>query len=209
MRPGAALGALCLLSGAGCEGMFSPVGMAVTAGATGGRMAMQDRGIAAGIDDNAIALGINHAWLENDPAIFRLIDTTIHEGRVLLTGSVRYPQTRIQAVRLVWTVPGVKEVIDEITVTDQRTLLDAPVDAWINARLRAALVFDPAVNAVNFSFDTVNRTVYLLGIARSQAELDSVLSIARGIGGVREVVSHVRLLSEPRPAVAATVPATP
>jgi osmotically-inducible protein OsmY len=203
MRGGPALLALCLLSLAGCEGLFSPVGMAVTAGATGGRMVMQDRGISAGIDDNAIALGINHAWLENDPAIFRLIDTTIHEGRVLLTGSVRYPATRIQAARLVWTVPGVKEVIDEIEVTDQRSLLDAPIDAWITTRLRTALVFDSRVNAVNYTFDTVNRTVYLLGIARSQDELDSVVEIARGIGGVRAVVSHVRLKSEPVPTVAA------
>lgn len=209
MRPAATLVALCLLSGAGCEAVVSPVGMAVSAGATGGRMAMQDRGIAAGIDDNAIALGINHAWLQNDPAIFRLIDTTIHEGRVLLTGSVRYPETRVEAVRLVWTVPGVREVINEIEVTDRRTLLDAPMDAWITARIRVGLVFDPRVNAVNYGIDTVNRTVFLLGIARSQAELDSVLETARGIGGVRAVVSHVRLLSESRPAVAATAPATP
>jgi len=209
MRAAAALLAVSLLSAAGCESLFSPVGMAVTAGATGGRMAMQDRGLATGIDDNAIALGINHAWLENDPAIFRLIDTTIHEGRVLLTGSVRYPQTRIQAVRLAWAVPGVKEVIDEIEVTDQRTLLDAPMDAWITTRLRAALVFDPRVNAVNYTFDTVNRTVYLLGIARNQDELDSVVEIARGIGGVRAVVSHVRLKSEPVPTMAAAAPAPP
>ncbi|MCC7284006.1 MAG: BON domain-containing protein [Acetobacteraceae bacterium] len=209
MRPAAALVALSLLAGGGCEGLFSPVGLALTAGATGGRMMMQDRGLAAGIDDNAIALGINEAWLGNDPAIFRLIDTTIHEGRVLLTGSVQYPPTRVQAVRLAWTVPGVKEVIDEIEVTDQRTLLDAPADAWISAQLRAALVFDAKVNAVNYVFDTVNRTVYLLGIARSQDELDTVLEIARGIGGVARVVSHVRLKSEPVPTIAAAAPPLP
>jgi osmotically-inducible protein OsmY len=199
----AALLALVLLASTGCAAMFSPFGLALTAGSVGGRMAMQDRGLGQGIDDNAIALGINHAWLDADPAIFRLIDTTVHEGRVLLTGSVRYPETRVEAVRLAWTVPGVTAVINEIEVTDKRTLLDAPMDAWITARLRVAMVFDPSINAVNYGIDTVNRTVFLMGIARSQAELDTVLETARGIGGVRTVVSHVRLKSEPAPAVAA------
>jgi osmotically-inducible protein OsmY len=206
MRARAALLSLGLLASAGCEAMLSPVGLAVTAGSVGGRMAMQDRGLGRAIDDNAIALGINHAWLEADPAIFRLIDTTVHEGRVLLTGSVQYPETRVEAVRLAWTVDGVKEVINEIEVTDRRTVLDGPMDAWISARLRVALVFDAEVNAVNYAVDTVNRTVFVMGIARSQAELDTVLDTARRISGVRNVVSHVRLRSEKPPGLAAARP---
>jgi osmotically-inducible protein OsmY len=195
--------ACALLATAGCEALLSPFGLALTAGATTGRMALQDRGFGQGISDNAIALGINNAWLEADPAIFRLVDTSVHQGRVLLTGAVKYPETRVEAVRLAWTVDGVKEVINEIIVDDRRTLLDAPMDAWISARLRAALVFASDVNAVNFAVDVVNRTVFLMGIARSQDELDRVLAIAREVGGVRQVVSHVRLASEPPPGLAA------
>ncbi len=194
-----ALLALALLATAGCEAMFSPVGMAVTAGSVGGRMVMQERGFGQGIDDNAIALSINDAWLKADPAIFRLVDTTVSEGRVLLTGSVKYPETRIEAQRLAWTADGVRQVINEIQVTDKRELTDAPMDAWITARLRVALVFAPSINAVNFTVDTVNRTVYLMGIAQNQAELDEVVERARAVGGVQDVVSHVRLKSEGPP----------
>lgn len=192
-----------LLASTGCEAMFSPLGLAVTAGSIGGRMAMQERGFGQGIDDNAIALHINEAWLAADPAIFRLVDTSVSEGRVLLTGSVRYPETRIEAARLAWTVDGIKELINEIQVTDARDLSDGPVDAWISFRVRTALMLDPAVNAINYTVDTVNRTVYLLGIAGSQEELDTVLGAARETGGVREVISHVRLKSEPAPGLLA------
>lgn len=182
---------------------FSPTGVAVTAGAATGSAAMQDRGLGGVIDDNAVALGINRAWLEADPAIFRLIDTSVHEGRVLLTGSVRYHETRIEAVRLAWTAPGVAQIINEIQVTDSRGTFDGAGDAWITARLRARLVFAGGVNAVNYAIDTVNRTVYLMGIARDQKELDTVLGLAREIAGVRDVVSHVRLRSEAPPALVA------
>jgi osmotically-inducible protein OsmY len=176
--------------------LISPVGVAATGGSVGGRMAMQDRGFATGLEDNAVALGINQAWLAADPAIFRLIDTSVHEGRVLLTGRVRYPETRVEAVRLAWTVKGVKELINEIEVSDRRGLMDGPMDAWISARLRVALVFDAEVNAVNYAIDVVNGTVFVMGIARDQAELDRVLALARATGGVRAVVAHVRLRSE-------------
>jgi osmotically-inducible protein OsmY len=180
---------------------FSPTGVAVTAGAATGSAAMQDRGLGGVLDDSAIALAINHAWLEADPAIFRLIDTSVHEGRVLLTGSVRYHETRIEAVRLAWTAPGVLQVINEIQVTDRRGTFDGAGDAWITARLRAKLVFAGGVNAVNYAIDTVNRTVYLMGIARDQKELDIVLGLAREIAGVRDVISHVRLRSETPPSL--------
>lgn len=195
--------ALALLATAGCEAVLSPFGMALTAGSVTGRMAMQDRGFGQGISDNGIALAINDAWLNADPAIFRLVDTSVHEGRVLLTGVVKHPETRVEAVRLAWTVEGVRAVINEIIVDDTRSLFDAPMDAWISARLRAALVFAPDVNAVNYAVDVVNRTVFLMGIARSQDELDRVLHTAREIGGVRQVVSHVRLRSEPPPGLSA------
>lgn len=196
------LAAFALLATTGCEAMFSPLGLALTAGSTGGRMAMQERGFGQGIDDNAIALGINRAWLGADPAIFRLVDTSVSAGRVLLTGSVRYPETRVEAARLAWTVNGVREVLNEIQVTDTRGLTDGPADAWISAKVRFALALAPSVNAINYSVDTVNRTVYLMGIAQNQAELDDALAAARETGGVRDVVSHVRLKSEPPPSLA-------
>jgi osmotically-inducible protein OsmY len=176
---------------------LSPTSLAIGAGAVTGNAAMQDRGLGGTIDDNAIALAINQAWLQADPAIFRLIDTSVHQGRVLLTGSVRYPETRVEAVRLAFTAPGVREVLNEIQVTDQRRVLDGAGDLWITTQLRMRLVFSAKVNAVNFAIDTVNRTVYLMGVARDQAELEAVLALARRTAGVQDVVSHVRLRSEP------------
>lgn len=201
-RPRPAPCAAALLAGlAGCAApvatqIASPMGAAVTAGSTGGAWAMQERGFGGAIADNALALAINDAWLHRDPAIFRKVSTGIIAGRVLLTGTVLYPATRQAAVETARAVPGVVELIDEIQVRDGPDIATMAVDRWITTRLRAELTLAPEVSAVNYSIDTVDGTVYLLGLARDAAEFARVVAIARSIGGVRDVVTHIRLLSE-------------
>jgi len=190
-----------LVALAGCAAplvgpVVSPLGMAVTAGATGGTWTMQDRGFEGAVSDNALAIAINDAWLQRDPAIFRKVSTGIVNGRVLLTGTVLYPATRDAAVEAARTVPGVVELIDEIEVRDDLDLGTMASDRWINTRLRAELTFTPEISAVNYSLDTVNGIVFILGVARDAAELERVDAIARATPGVRGVVVHVRLASE-------------
>jgi osmotically-inducible protein OsmY len=71
-------------------------------------------------------------------------------------------------------------------------------DARITAQLRFQILIDAEVADVNYSVDTVNGTVYLMGIAVDQAELDRVTDYARAISGVENVISHVRLSDDPR-----------
>lgn len=176
--------------------VVSPMGVAATAGATGGTWAMQERGIGGALSDNALALAINDAWLQRDPAIFRKVSTGIVGGRVLLTGTVIYPQTREAAVEVARSVPGVVELIDEIGVREDLDLGTMASDRWITTQLRAELTFASAVSAVNYSIDTVDSIVFLLGVARDTHEFENVISIARAVPGVRGVVAHVRLISE-------------
>jgi osmotically-inducible protein OsmY len=192
---------LLLLALPGCAAplvsqIVSPMGAAASAGATGGTWAMQERGIGGALSDNALALAINDAWLQRDPAIFRKVSTGIVSGRVLLTGTVLYDSTRDAAVESARSVPGVIELIDEIQVRENLDLGTMASDRWINTQLRADLTFASAVSAVNYSLDTVDGMVFILGVARDAEEFERVTAIARGISGVRGVVAHVRLASE-------------
>jgi len=193
---------LLLLAPAAC----GPVGILATIGATAGTWAVQERGFGQAISDNAIAVRISEAWAAADEQALQHLGTSVSEGRVLVTGIVAEPERRVEAIRLVWTVPGVREVINEIQISDQRRVEDALRDQAVTLRLRAAMTFDGGINAVNYSIDTVNGVVYLMGIARDQAELERVVRLVSGDGGVREVVSHVRLRSEGPPAPPAPRP---
>ena len=176
-------------------GLTGCVGLAVGAGATAGTAAMQDRGLGGVIDDTVIHGKVTSAYFANDVK-FKLIAAKVHEGRVLLTGTVPKPEDRVDAVRHAWKVEGVKTVINEIMVADDSGVLDLARDKWVSTQLRLKITFDSKIKAINYAIDTVNGTVYLMGVAQNEWELSLVSNHARSLDYVRRVVSHVRIKSD-------------
>ncbi|NCT40538.1 MAG: BON domain-containing protein [Alphaproteobacteria bacterium] len=173
------------------------VGVATGVGATAGVAMVQEGGISRAAKDAVIQAKINELWFSYNVEMFTKLDMTINNGRVLLTGVVQNPEHRVEAVRLAWQPEGVKQVINEITVADSNGITGYARDAWINGRLRTALMFDKNVLSVNYSIDTVRRVVYLMGYAQDQAELNRVIEIARTMRDVEQVVSYVKLVGQP------------
>lgn len=182
--------AVLLVAGlAACD----PVAATVGAGATVGLASSQERGVGGAAGDAAIRTEINYYWLKHDEEMYGDVGLTVHEGRVLLTGKVRTPQQRLDAVRLAWKADGVKEVINEIKVTEEGSVGNYARDVWISTQLRTKILFDKEISSINYNIETVDQTVYLMGIARDQAELDRVTAHARNLAHVRKVISHVRI----------------
>jgi osmotically-inducible protein OsmY len=165
----------------------------VGAGAAVGVAAYQERGVAGAAKDQKIGFEIREKWLRHDHRFPLIMSIEVYEGRVLLTGVVDDPNIRADAVRLTWTANGVKEVINEIQIADGAGIVDMARDSWVTAKLKGILTFDEAIMAINYSVETVNGTVYLIGIAQNQAEVDRVVAHARAIEYVRKVISHVRV----------------
>jgi osmotically-inducible protein OsmY len=100
-------------------------------------------------------------------------------------------------VRLAWQADGVREVINEIRVGDEGTVADFARDAWITSQINSKLLFDREVSAIDYSVETVNQVVFIMGIAQSPAELDRVIGHAKNVGYVRRVISYVRQKDDP------------
>jgi len=179
---------------AGC----TPVGVAVGGAAAAGVAASEERGLQGALDDTEIRLQINHLWLQESEVLFREVNLQVQEGRVLLSGNVPDPETRVAAVRLAWQADGVREVINEIEVADTSSLTDLARDTWIATKLKTRLLLDRDVLSINYSIEVVNGVVYLMGVAQGQAELDRVIGHAKDVSYVRRVVSYVRLKNVPQ-----------
>jgi osmotically-inducible protein OsmY len=176
-------------------GACAPV--VIGAGVTAGVAATQERGLKGAAADTGIRLAIDHLWLQESTSLFSKIGLQVQEGRVLLTGRVPEPEARVTAVRLAWQADGVAEVINEIEVGDTSSLMDAARDEWIGAQLRARMVGDAAIASINYSIETVNGSVYLIGIAQNQAEVDRVVAYAKNIAYVRRVLNYMRIKTAP------------
>lgn len=177
---------------AGC----SLVGAAAGAGAAVGIASQQEGGVSSAASDVRIKAMIADKWFKYKVDTFSKLSTTVDQGRVLITGVVQNPDDRVEAVRLAWQVDGVKQVINEIRVADGEGVPGFVRDKWITTRLRTALTLDKEVGAINYTIDTVQGTVYLMGVARNQSELDRVIQIAREIPNVKQVISYVKPLGE-------------
>lgn len=180
-------------------GACAPV---VIGGAAAGVAVSQDSGTEdSGTEDSTtdaqIRAEIDRLWREESTSLYSGINLQVQEGRVLLSGRVPEPDARVTAVRLAWRAEGVAEVINEIEIGDESSLADTTRDEWITTQLRAQLLADGAIASTNYSIETVNSEVYLLGVAQDQAELDRALTHARNIAYVRRVRNYMRLKTDP------------
>ncbi len=166
------------------------VAAVLTGAAVGGVVVAQERSAESALEDTRINTEIATALINKDEALFRQIDVDVVEGRVLLTGAVPNADDRVEAAKISWNVEGVQEVLNELQIDDTSGLDDFAKDTWITTQLRAKTLGDLDINDLNYTFDTVNGVVYILGISQSQVEMERVTTHARNIAGVKQVVNY-------------------
>ena len=173
------------------------VGAVVGAGATAGTAAMEERGISGAVDDTELRLRINALFSSKDERLWRKIGLQVYAGRVLLTGRADTAHMRAEAVRLAWQAKGVKEVINELQIAESGGASGFARDTWISTQLKSRLLFDKRILSINYSVETVNHTVYLIGLAQSREELNRVTNHARTLDYVKKVVNYVKIKRQP------------
>jgi osmotically-inducible protein OsmY len=197
---------LALVSIFALTGCVAPLMMG--AAGTGAVVASQERDAGTALDDQVIRGKINKLWLDYDSEMYSHLWLSVQEGRVLVAGKLEKPEQRLAAVRLAWQVEGVKEVANEIQLGERPGFGTYLKDSWILTQIRSSLTFEPEVSSMNISLECVDGVVYVMGIVRDQQELKDIISIARGVDGVKRVVSFVRVKdgSGAKPAATAQAP---
>ena len=170
----------------------------LTAGATAGVAISQERSFGDAIDDATIALSIRDKLFMKSDELFLRVTVKSVEGRVLLMGNVNQPEERVEVARIAWQATGVREVYNELEVRDRTSLVNYFNDVRISNDLRFRLLREKNISAINFTVETVNQTVYLMGIAQDKKELALVTEQARNIKGVKKVLSYIILKNDAR-----------
>jgi len=183
---------------AALQAACTPVGALVGSSAVVARSVVQERSTMDALTDMEIELSIATRLGQHSGELYRDVSVDVVEGRVLLTGTVPRREDKVTATSIAWQVGGVRAVDDALEVAEDTGTAAYLRDAGISNRVRWELLSDAAVSQVNFNVETVDGTVHLAGLARSGTELERVVAHARGVEGVRRVVSHILLIDDPR-----------
>lgn len=199
----AALSLIALLPLSGC--------VAVAVGAAGAATvaASKDQTIGQTIDDAAAFNEIKARLLSESATRFGQVDVEVSSGLVLLTGRVDRPEDRTYAEGIAWTSAYTRDVANEIRIEPPGGFFANVSDSVISSRVRARLLGSSRVKMVNYNVETYNGVVYLMGIARTPEELRRAAEEASLVGGVKQVVSYVRVAEEVRRPAAPTTQVQP
>lgn len=173
------------------------VAAAVGAGTEAGVSLAEERSLGRKVDDMTIYSDINRLFIrESTNELFADVTIDVRHARVLLTGNVKNDALAQRAVELAWQARGVEEVLNELIVNPNASLMDSAQDNLVKKNLEARLLVTKHVWVINYSINVVNGTAYLLGRVSDQAELDRVLNVTRTTKGVKRVVNYLQIRAQ-------------
>ena len=124
------------------------------------------------------------------------INTKVLDGRIFITGKVEDPEEKLQITKMAWETNGVRSVKNAITIKGQSNFKSTAKDILITSQLRSALIFNKKTKARNYTLETINKNIYIFGIAMDIEEKKEVISEANKIYDVKNVYPSIYLATE-------------
>ena len=163
---------------------------------TGVNITFDPRTIGMQIDDTIMQKNLSARLALKDKRYFLSIQSEVIDGRIFLSGKVDEPEEKIKITKMAWETKGVRSVKNAITIKGQSNFKSTTKDILITSQLRTALIFNKKTKARNYTLETVNKNIYIFGIAMDEEEEKEVLNEANKIYDVEEVIPSIYLANE-------------
>ena len=174
--------------GVGSKGLFG----------TGVSVALDPRTVGTQIDDSIMQKSISAKILAKDKKYFLSVKTKVLDGRIFVTGKVDNPEEKLTITKLAWETKGARSVRNDIKIKEEFNFKQSAKDLLITSQLRTALILNKNINATNYQIDTYKKKIYVYGIALTSEEKDLVISEAKEILDVEDVIASIILVEDLR-----------
>jgi len=154
------------------------------------------RTIGMQIDDTIMQKNLSARLALTDKKYFLSIQSEVLDGRIFLSGKVDEPEEKIKITKMAWETNGVRAVKNAITIKGQSNFKSTAKDIFITSQLRTALILNKKTKARNYTLETVNKNIYIFGIAMDAEERKEVINEANKIYDVEEIIPSIYLASE-------------
>ena len=154
------------------------------------------RTIGMQIDDTIMQKNLSARLALAEKKYFLSVQSEVRDGNIFLSGKVEEPEEKIKITKMAWETKGVRSVKNAITIKGQSNFKSTAKDIFITSQLRSALIFNKKTKARNYTLETINKTIYIFGIAMDKEEKKEVINEANKIYDVEKVVPSIYLASE-------------
>ena len=154
------------------------------------------RTIGMQIDDTIMQKNLNARLALTDKKYFLTIQSEVIDGRIFLSGKVNEPEEKIQITKMAWETKGVRSVENAISIKGQSNFKSTAKDIFITSQLRSALILNKKTKSRNYTLETINKNIYIFGIAMDKEEKEEVINEANKIYDVKNVIPSIYLTSE-------------
>ena len=165
---------------------------------TGVSVALDPRSIGTQIDDSVMQKNIVGRLALRDKSYLLSVNTKVLDGRIFLTGKVSDPEEKLQITKLAWETKGVRSVKNDIKLKEDFNFKRSAKDLLITSQLRAALIFNKKIKATNYQIDTYKKKIFIYGISLTENERKEVITEAKEILDVENVIASIVLVEELR-----------
>ena len=174
--------------GVGSKGLFG----------TGVSVALDPRTVGTQIDDSIMQKSISAKILAKDKKYLLTVKTKVLDGRIFVTGKVDRPEEKLMITKLAWETKGARSVRNDIKIKEEFNFKQSAKDLLITSQLRTALIVNKNIKATNYQIDTYKKKIYIYGIALTSEEKDLVISEAKEILDVEDVIASIILVEDLR-----------
>ena len=174
--------------GVGSKGLFG----------TGVSVALDPRTVGTQIDDSIMQKTISAKILAQDKKYLLSVKTKVLDGRIFITGKVDSPEEKLLITKLAWETKGARSVRNDIKIKEEFNFKQSAKDVLITSQLRTAIIVNKNIKATNYQIDTYKKKIYIYGIALTLEEKDLVISEAKEILDVEDVIASIILLEDLR-----------
>ena len=129
---------------------------------------------------------------------FLSINTQVLDGRIFITGKVNNPEEKLKITKLAWETKGVRSVRNDIKIKEKFNFKQSTKDLLITSQLRSALIISKQIKSANYNIDTYKKKIYIYGIALTKDERKEVISEAKQILDVEDVITSILLVDDLR-----------
>jgi osmotically-inducible protein OsmY len=165
---------------------------------TGVSIAFDPRTVGTQIDDSIMQKNLATRILIKDKKYVFSIKSTVLDGRIFLTGKVDTPEEKLILTKLAWETKGARSVRNDIKIKEEFNFQRSAKDILLTSQLRTAIILNKNIKATNYQIDTYKKKIYVYGIALTAEEKDLVISEAKEILDVEDVVASIILVEDLR-----------